>query len=46
MSFPATWIDLDSVVLSEISQAKKDSLYAKSKKNYPNEVIYKIDSQT
>ena len=23
MSFAATWIDLDSVILSEISQAKK-----------------------
>ena len=51
MPFAATWMDLDIIILSEVSQTKTNTiyhLYVKSKKNDTNELIYKteIDSQT
>ena len=52
MPFPATWMDLDIIILSEVSQAKTNiiwyCLYAESKKQDTNEHIYKteIDPQT
>ena len=49
MSFAATWMDLEIVILSEVSQTEKESLlYAESRKNYTNELIYQTetDSQT
>ena len=52
LPFAATWVDLEIVILSEVSQTKTHiicyHLYVESKKNYTNELIYKteIDSQT
>ena len=52
MSFAVTWMDLEIITLSEVSQRKKNitwyNLYVESKKNYTNELIYKTetDSQT
>ena len=52
MPFAATWMDLEIILLSEVSQTDKDKyhilLYVESKKNYTDELIYKteIDSQT
>ena len=52
MSFAATWMDLESVILSDISQGRRNiawhPLYEEStKKQYKNGLIYKIqrDSQ-
>ena len=51
--FEATWMDLEIIILSEVSQTKKDKyhmilLYMESKENDTNELIYKTetDSQT
>ena len=52
MSFAVTWMDLEIITLSEVSQRKKNitwyNLYVESKKNYTYELIYKTetDSQT
>ena len=52
ISFVATWMDLDIITLSEVSQRKTNiilhHLYAESKRNDTNELIYKTgtDSQT
>ena len=51
MSFIATQMDLEKIKLSEVSQKKINiwyHLHMESKKNYTNELIYKIetDSQT
>ena len=53
MSFAATWMDLEIIILSEVSQAEKDkyhiiSLLCGIQKNDTNELIYKTetDSQT
>ena len=52
MPFASTWMDLEIIILSEISQRKAHTplyhLYVESKKNDTNELIYKteIDSQT
>ena len=52
MPFAATWMDVDIIVLSEVSQTEKDkymiSLTCRIKKNDTNELIYKMetDSQT
>ena len=53
MSFAATWIDLEVIILSEVSQTEKDKYYMISLicgilKNDTNEFIYKteIESQT
>ena len=51
LPFAATWMDLENIILSEVSQTKTNMisyyLYVKSK-NDTNESIYKIetDSQT
>ena len=51
MPFVATWMDLEIIILNEVSQRKANiiryHLYVESKKN-TNEFIYKteIDSQT
>ena len=52
MPFAATWMDLEIVILSEVSQTEKDKYYILSLtceilKNGTNELIYKteIDSQ-
>ena len=51
--FAATWMDLDIIILSEVSQKEEDkyhmiSLICGIKKNDTNELIYKtgINSQT
>ena len=51
MPFAATWMDLEIIILSEVSQTEKDkyhmiSFIAGIYKNDTNELIYKIDSQT
>ena len=55
MSFAATWMDLEIIILSELNQLEKDKYHMISlvcgilkKKNDTNELIYKIetDSQT
>ena len=52
MTFAATWMDLEIVILSEVSQRKTNiiryRLYVDSKKTSTNELIYKtkIQSQT
>ena len=52
MPFAATWMDLEIVILSEVSQTKKEKYRMISlicrifKKKYDtNELIYKTDSQ-
>ena len=51
MPFAATWMDPETVILSEISQTKKQkycmiSLYMWNlKRNDTNELTYKTDSQ-
>ena len=45
MSFAATWIDLENIILSEISQTEKDKYYMLSvKKKNTNEFIYRIET--
>ena len=52
MPFAATWMDLEVIILSEVSQTEKDkymiSLICGILKTNKNELIYKteIDSQT
>ena len=52
MPFAATWMDLEIIILSEVSQRETDIiwylLYVESKKNNTNEFIYETetDSQT
>ena len=52
MPFAATWMDLDIIILSEVSQTEKDKYHMISLtwnlKNDTNELIYKTkkDSQT
>ena len=46
MPFAATWMDLEIIVLSEVSHTEKDRYYIISLvfrilKNYTNELIYK-----
>ena len=47
MSFSATWMDLEMIILSEVRQRKKNimiSLICGILKNYTNEFIHKTDS--
>ena len=54
MSFATTWMDLEIIILSEVSQTEKDKYHMISilcgiqKKKHTNELIYKaeIDPQT
>ena len=52
MPFAATWMDQETIILREVSQAKTNIiwyyLYMESKKDDTNEVIYNpdLDSQT
>ena len=53
MPFAATWMDLEKIILSEVSQTEKDryhmiSLVCGIYENDTNKLIYKteIDSQT
>ena len=50
MSFAATWMDLEIIILSELNQLEKDKYHMISlvcgilkKKNDTNELIYKIE---
>ena len=46
MPFSATWMNLESVILSEVSQTEKDKYHIpymwNLKRNYTDELIYKI----
>ena len=47
MPFAATWMDLEIIMLSEVSQRKTKiiyHLYVESKKNGTNELIYKTET--
>ena len=52
MPFAATWMDLEMIILSEVSQTEGDNIISlicgNWKKNDTNELIYQIetDSQT
>ena len=52
MPFAATWMDLEIIILDEVSQTKTNiiqcHLYVESKTNYTNELFHKTetDSQT
>ena len=47
LPFAATWVDLQIVILSEVSQTNiQYCWYVESKKNDTNELIYKTDSET
>ena len=51
MSYIATWMDTEIVILSEISQTEKDKyrmicLYAQSIENNPKELIYKDETDS
>ena len=48
MPFAATWMDLEIIILGEVSQRKTNIIYMWNLKSNTNEFIYKaeIDSQT
>ena len=49
MPFAATWLDLEIIILSEVSQRKtniQDITYMWNLKYDTNELIYKTDTQT
>ena len=52
MPFASTWMDLEIIVLSEVSQTKANIIWyrlyveSKKKKNDTNELIYKTDRLT
>ena len=51
MPFAATWMDLEIILLSEVSQAEKDKYYMLSLicgilKNGTNELIYKTEIES
>ena len=49
MLFSAAWMDLDTAILSEVSQKKPSIIYylhVESKKNDINEFIYKIETDS
>ena len=46
MPFAAAWVDLEIIILSEVSQTEKDKYditYVESKINDTNELIYKTE---
>ena len=47
MPFAATWMDLEIIILSEVSQTKTNTiwyrLYVESKQNETNELIHKTE---
>ena len=48
MAFAATWMDLESIILGEVSQTEKDRHHMTAWnliKHDTNELIYKTDSQ-
>ena len=48
--FAATWMDLEIIILSEVSESDRDTYhdisYMWNLKNNTNELLYKTDSQT
>ena len=49
MPFAATWMDLEMIILSELSQRKTNIIYnlcAESKENDTNELIYKTETDS
>ena len=46
MPFAATWMDLEIIMLSEVSQKEKDKYHTWNLKYDTNELICETDSQT
>ena len=49
VSFAATWMDLESTILSEVSQTEEDKYYITymcNLKNNTNESMYKIEIES
>ena len=51
MPFVTTWMDLEAVILSEVSQTEEEKyhmtcLIYRIKKNYTNEIIYKTETES
>ena len=48
MPFVATWLDLKTIILSEVSQTNITGYYlhVESKENYTNEIIYKMETDS
>ena len=51
MPFAATWMDLETVILSEVSQTEKDKYHDITymwnlKKNHTNEPIYRTEIES
>ena len=50
MPFAATWMDLEIIILSEVSQTKTNiircHLYVESNKNDTNELFYKTETDS
>ena len=46
MLFAATWVYLEMIILSEVSQKKKDKYNMKNLKIDSNELIYKTETDS
>ena len=46
MLFAATWVYLEMIILSEVSQKKKDKYRMKNLKIDSNELIYKTETDS
>ena len=42
--FAVTWMDLESIILSELNQTKKEKYLGNLERNDANEHIYKIET--
>ena len=46
MTFAATWMDLEILILSEVSQISYDSTYRWNLKHNENELIYRTETNS
>ena len=46
MPLAATWMNLEMIILSEVSQKKKDKCHMKNLKIDSNELIYKTETDS